>query len=115
MMAVYEYIAKNENGEKFSGICENSCSIALLRDDLAKMGSKLIKAKRQRNFRLERTKISQDEVVTFTFKLAGMCSAGLSITGCLETLHDQTENRAFKLVLADIKNTERYFLIFLLV
>ncbi len=102
-MAVYEYTAKNENGEIFSGVCENLSSIALLRDDLAKMGDTLIKAKPKKNPHLKRARISRDEIVTFAFKLAGMCSAGLSITGCLETLHDQTENRSFKLILADIR------------
>ena len=101
-MAAYEYIAKKENGEIFSGIC-NNISVALLRDDLAKMGDKLIKVKRQNRIRFKYKRIPQDEIVTFAFKLAGMCSAGLSITACLETLHDQTENHSFKLILADIK------------
>ncbi|MBN2590282.1 MAG: type II secretion system F family protein [Sedimentisphaerales bacterium] len=101
-MATIEYVAKRENGEVFSGICDNS-SVALLREDLAKMGDSLIKVKRQKKKRFKNARIPQDEIVTFTFKLAGMCSAGLSITGSLESLHDQTENQSFKIILADIK------------
>ena len=103
-MAVYEYTAKDENGNIFSGVCENIKSVALLRNDLAKMGDTLIKAKRKNHFRFN-SGISQNEIVTFTFKLAGMCSAGLSITRCLETLCEQTENAQFKTVLEDIKKS----------
>jgi type IV pilus assembly protein PilC len=102
-MAVFEYTARNEHGEIFSGVCENLNSIAVLRNDLARMGDTLIKAKRKKTFRLERKKIPQNEIVTFAFKLAGMCSAGLSITASLETLCDQTENQSFKLILTDIR------------
>jgi len=104
-MTTYEYIAKNEQGEIFSGFCENFSNRALLKKDLAKMGDTLIKVRRKKNPKLKNAKISQDEIVTFTFKLAGMCSAGLSITDCLETLHDQTEIRSFKYILADIKKS----------
>jgi len=102
-MAVYEYIAKDVNGNKFSGICENIDSIAVLRKDLSKMGDTLLKAKRKRADASKRAKITQDEIVTFTFKLAGMCSAGLSITGCLETLEEQTDNHSFKTILTEIR------------
>ena len=104
-MAVYEYTAKNENGEIISGVCENLASTALLRNDLAKMGNVLINAKRRKNFVPGHAKISQDEIVTFAFKLAGMCSAGLSITGCMDTLYDQTRNHSFKMILGDIRKS----------
>jgi len=104
-MAVYEYVAKDENGNKFSGVCGDIDNIAVLRSDLAKMGDTLLKAKRKKSNALKRARITQDEIVTFTFKLAGMCSAGLSLTGCLETLEEQTLNQSFKQVLSDIRRS----------
>ena len=68
-MAVYEYTAKDTNGNKFSGICDDIDSIATLRQDLSKMGDTLLRAKRKRTD-TSRAKITQDEIVTFTFKLA---------------------------------------------
>lgn len=102
-MAVYEYIAKDINGNKFSGVCSDIDNVAVLRNDLAKMGDTLLKAKRRKSDLSKRVRITQDEIVTFTFKLAGMCSAGLSITGCLETLEEQTLNRSFKQIISDIR------------
>jgi len=102
-MAIYEYTAKDENGNKFSAICDNLESNAMLREDLAKMGQILLKAKHKKSDKSKRARITQDEIVTFAYKLAGMCSAGLSITGCLETLEEQTNNHSFKQVISDIR------------
>lgn len=101
-MAVYEYIATDENGNKFSGIYDNVDSVAALREDLAKMGDKLLKAKRKKSKTPKRVRIPQDEIVTFTYKLAEMCSAGLSIIKSLETLEKQTENHSFKYIISDV-------------
>ena len=102
-MATYEYTAKDENGNMFSGIYDNIENIAVLREDLAKMGETLLKAKRKKSHTSKRARITQDEIVAFTYKLAGMCSAGLSITGSLETLEEQTVNQSFKQILSDIR------------
>ena len=104
-MAVYEYIAKDKNGNKFSGIYDDIDSVAMLREELAKMGDKLLKAKRRRHQTAKHAKITQDEVVTFVYKLAGMCSAGLSIIRCLETLEEQTENQSFQRVISDVRQS----------
>jgi type IV pilus assembly protein PilC len=104
-MAAYEYIAVDENGNKLSGTYDGVDSVAALRKDLAKMGNTLLKAKRRGSDRLRHTGIPQNEIVSFTYRLAGMCSAGLSIVGCLETLEKQTENRSLKAVLADIRQS----------
>jgi len=104
-MAVYEYIAKDVNGNTFSGLCNDIDSVAVLRKDLAKMGDTLLKAKRKKTYTSKHARITQDEIVTFTFKLAGMCSAGLSITGCLETLEEQTPNHSFKQILSDVRRS----------
>ena len=105
MMALYEYIAIDGNGNKFSGVYEDIDNVAALRKDLEKMGDTLLKAKRKKSKALKRVRIPQDEVVTFAYRLAGMCSAGLSISRCLETLAEQTENRSFRRVLSDVRQS----------
>jgi type IV pilus assembly protein PilC len=105
-MAIYEYTAKDADGNKFSGTYNDVDSVAVLREELAKMGDTLLKAKR-RKIRTagKRVKVKQAEVVAFAYKFAGMCSAGLPIARCLETVEEQTENQAFKYVLADIRES----------
>ena len=104
-MAVYEYIAADANGHKFSGVYDDIDSVATLRKDLAKMGDTLLKAKRRKSKARKSLRIAQNEIVTFTYKLAGMCSAGLSIIRCLETLEEQTANHSFRYVLSDIRQS----------
>lgn len=104
-MAVYEYIATDENGSKFFGTYNDVDSIAMLREELAKMSYTLLKARRKRTPAKRRAKIKQAEIVAFAYKFAVMCSAGLSIVKSLETLEEQTENRAFKYVLSDVRQS----------
>jgi len=102
-MAAYEYTATDENGNKFSGIYDGIDNIPALRRDLAKMGDTLLTARRKKSDALKRARISQDEIVTFTYKLAEMCSAGMPIIRCLKTLEEQTENRSFRSLISDIR------------
>jgi type IV pilus assembly protein PilC len=103
-MAVYEYRARDEAGNEFCGTYDNVGSVATLKDDLGKMGYSLVKARRAgRSVKTRRIKPA--EVVAFAYKFAGMYSAGLSITGSLETLEEQTENQTFALVIADIRQS----------
>ena len=102
-MAVFEYTARDANGSKFTGIYSDVDSVAVLKEELSKMGDTLIKAKRKRKKAKRQTKIKQDDVITFTYKFAGMCSAGLPILRCLETLEEQTENPTFKSILLDVR------------
>jgi len=102
-MAVYEYTAKDETGNKFSGTSSEINTVAALREELAKMGYVLVKARRAKSTSKKRKKIKGSEVVAFTYKFSGMYSAGLSIIRCLETLEEQTENQAFRQVIADIR------------
>lgn len=105
-MAVYEYIAKDQRGNEFSGTYSDIESIAVLREELAKMGDTLLTARHRKSRAGKRSiRIAQEEIVTFAYKFAGMCSAGLSITVCLETLEEQTENRSFKRVLSDVRQS----------
>ena len=102
-MAVYKYTAKDEAGNELSGESSDVNSVAVLREDLAKMGYVLIKARRAQASAKKRKKIKRSQVVAFTYKFAGMYSAGLSILRCLETLEEQNENQAFREVIADIR------------
>ena len=102
-MAVFEYIAKDQTGSTFTGSYEDISSVAVLRKELAKMDYKLVKASRKKEGVEKRKKIKKSQVVTFIYKFAGMCSAGISITRSLETIEEQTEDQAFKYVISDIK------------
>jgi len=104
-MAVYAYIAKDEAGNKLAGTYNDIDSVAGLRKELAKMGYGLIKARKNKTALEKHKKVKQSEVVTFTYEFAGMCSAGLSITRSLEALEQQAENRAFKYILSDIRQS----------
>ncbi|MHC4629897.1 MAG: type II secretion system F family protein [Planctomycetota bacterium] len=105
-MAVYEYTARDADGKKLSGIYNDVDSVAALRKELAKMGDTLLKARRKKKIEVgKRVKIKQAEVVAFAYKFAGMCSAGLPIARCLETVEEQTEDQAFRYVLSDIRES----------
>jgi type IV pilus assembly protein PilC len=102
-MAVYEYTAKNEAGELFSGMYEDVSSVSAMKAELAKIGCSLINAKRKRAINAASVKVKQSDVVAFAYKFAGMCSAGLTIVQCLDTLEKQTDKESLKYIISDIK------------
>ena len=102
-MAVYEYTAKDETGNKFSGTYNDIDNVATLREELTKMGYVLVKARLGKESARKRKRIKRSEVVTFIYRFAEMYSAGLSIIKCLDTLEQQTENQAFKDIIGDIR------------
>jgi len=103
-MAVFNYIAKDSNGNEFSGAYTDIDSTSALRTELSKMGYTLVKARREKKAVQSRSgKIKQTEIVAFAYEFAGMYSAGLSIVRCLETFEEQTENHALKLIISDVK------------
>ncbi len=104
-MAIYDYTAKDKNGEKVIGTYDDIDSVALLRQDLAKMDYVLLKARRHKDRTPKRRKIKQSEIVTFIYKFAEMYSAGLSITRSLEVLEEQSNNQAFENIIADIRQS----------
>jgi type IV pilus assembly protein PilC len=106
-MAVYTYVAKDDKGVMLSGTYTDVDSTSALRDELGKIGYMLVKARRGRHDAkkgLMAGRVRQSEVATFAYKFAGMYSAGLPILRCLETLEQQTENPAFKIVLTQVKD-----------
>jgi type II secretory pathway component PulF len=102
-MAVYEYTARDAAGNEISSVYTNVESIRALRRELVKLGYELIGAKRQRGPSRSRGRIRQRDVASFAYKFGSMYSAGLSITSCLEILEQQTDNGAFRAILADIR------------
>jgi type IV pilus assembly protein PilC len=104
-MAVYEYTATDQGGNEFSGTYDNIGSVAMLRQELSKMGYVLVKARREGAPAKKRGKIARSEVVAFAYKFAGMYSAGLSISRCLETMEEQTDDQAFKQMITDIRES----------
>ena len=101
-MTVYEYTARDGAGNEVDGSYSDIESVSTLRNELAKMGYVLVKTHREKKAPKKR-RIRQAEVVAFTYQFAGMCSAGLPIAKCLGTLEEQTENPAFKCVIAEIR------------
>ena len=103
-MAVFEYIAKDSTGGEFSGTYTDVDNKAQLTEELDKMGYTLIKAHRRKSTaKRKRGRIDETEVVAFAYEFSGMYTAGLSIVRCLETFEAQTENRALKAIVEDIR------------
>jgi len=104
-MAVYQYVAKDRTGRSLSGTYTDIENVSVLREELARIGYALVKARRKKAQGVRRRRVKWSEVVTFAYKFAGMYSAGLSILSCLETLEEQTESQAFKYVISDIRQS----------
>jgi len=102
-MATYNYTAKDTSGNALVGTYDDINSVALLRQELGKMGYILVKARKQKNSTSKFKRIKQSEVVTFIYKFAEMYSAGLSITRVLEVLEEQNKNPAFTSIITDIR------------
>jgi type IV pilus assembly protein PilC len=105
-MAVYQYTAKDEAGNALSGTCNDVSDVAALREELAKMGCVGVKVRRVKSPLRKRTnKIKSSHVVPFAYRFAGMYSAGLPITKCLEVSEQETDNEAFKNMIADVRHS----------
>ncbi len=102
-MAVFEYKARDEEGNIFSGVYHDIESLSALREELGRLGYALVKARRKKAVRGDKRKIKQSEVVSFAHRFAGMCSAGLSIDRCLQVLEEQTENPPLRSRIADVR------------
>ena len=103
-MAVFEYKAEDESGNIFSGVYRDIDTLSELRQELERLGYALVKARRIKKIsREKKRKVKQADVVNFAHRFAGMCSAGLSISRCLEVLEEQTEDPPFKSRISDIR------------
>lgn len=104
-MATYEYTAKDQAGNVFSGTHDDIANVATLRTELNKVGYSLVKAHRAGAHTRRRKRIKRSDVVAFAYRFAGMYAAGLSVIKCLETLEDQTQNQAFGAMITDIRRS----------
>ena len=102
-MTVFEYKAKDESGNVFTGLYHDIDSLSALREELERLGYVLVNARRRKTLRGKKRRIKQFEVVSFAHRFAGMCSAGLSIARCLEVLEEQMENPAFRDRISDVR------------
>jgi type IV pilus assembly protein PilC len=102
-VAAYQYIARDDAGNEFSSLYTNVESVETLQNELGKLGYVLVRARRQRAPAAPRHGVPPREVASFAYKFGGMYSAGLSIAQCLETLERQTDNRAFRGILGDVR------------
>lgn len=103
MMATYQYTARDDAGNEFRSVYTGIESVEALRGELVKLGYRLVHARRQRAATAPHHRIRQRDVAAFAYKFAGMYAAGLPIASCLETLEQQTDSRAFRAVLADVR------------
>jgi type IV pilus assembly protein PilC len=105
-MAVYEYTARDETGQPFSGTYEDVGGKQALRQELAKIGYTLIRAKEKKTaIAAANMRVKQADVVTFAYRFAGMCGAGLTIAQCLDTLENQTDSKQLKFIIDDIRKS----------
>jgi type IV pilus assembly protein PilC len=103
MMAAYQYTARDPAGNEFSSVYTDVPSVAALREDLAKLGYTLVRARRERGSGRWRRRVRQHDVAAFAYRFAGMYSAGLSIATCLEALEQQADHQALREVIGDIR------------
>jgi len=102
-MAMYKYIARDGVGNELSGVYTNVDSAQMLRSELMKLGYVLVRARRERRNGKLATRVRQREIAAFAYKFAGMYSAGLPVVRCLEAMEEQTDNRALRGVIADVR------------
>ena len=100
---VYQYTAKDARGGLISGTYSDAAGLAGLRQELAKMGYRLVKATKERTPKKARPKVKPKEVVAFSYMFAGMYSAGLNVMRCLETLEEQSENQALRTIVSHVR------------
>ncbi len=102
-MPAFTYTAKDHQGHKFTGTIDNAVSANDVRDELQKMGYSLLKVQKKKTRTGSSKRVAQNEVVEFTYKFAGMYSAGLGVMHCLEVLEEQAGNVALKDILTDVR------------
>ena len=107
-MTAYQYVAEDSRGARISGVYEEVPDRDGLREDLEKLGYRLLQCRRMsRRSPAEQVKkkIQQSEIVAFAYEFAGMFSAGLSVVRCLETMEEQAANEAMRTVLSTVRQS----------
>ena len=104
-MAEFAWEARGKTGEIRKGVMEaeteNTVETRLRQQQLNP--TKVKKKAAARSFQFG-SGVGQKDLVTFTRLFATMIDAGLPIVQCLDILANQTDNKAFQVVLKDVKS-----------
>jgi type IV pilus assembly protein PilC len=104
-MAEFAWEARGKTGELRKGTMEaeteNTVQTRLRQQQLNP--TKVKKKSKARGFQIG-TGVGQKDLVTFTRLFATMIDAGLPIVQCLDILANQTDNKAFQVILKDVKS-----------
>jgi type IV pilus assembly protein PilC len=108
-MAVYVWEGKNRMGEVQKGEME-AASIATIQGNLNRMKISPIKIKKKskdlfENVAFLQPKVKEADVILFCRQFSTMIDAGLPIIQCLDILYSQQENKTFKKMLKEIKDS----------
>jgi type IV pilus assembly protein PilC len=108
-MAVYVWEGKNRMGEVQKGEME-AASIATIKGNLNRMKISPIKIKKKskdlfENVAFLQPKVKEADVILFCRQFSTMIDAGLPIIQCLDILYSQQENKTFKKMLKEIKDS----------
>jgi len=108
-MPVYKWMAKNPKGEAKKGE-EEAVNIQAVKAMLTrkKFTSIAVKEKPKdifENIAFFQPKITETDIILFARQFSTMIDAGLPIVQCLEILHSQQENKTFKKMLKEIKES----------
>jgi len=108
-MPVYLWVGKNRNGEVQKGEIELANEDAV-RNHLSKLRITPTKIKKKpkdlfENVAFLQPPIKEKDVIIFSRQFSTMIDAGLPIIQCLDILYSQQENKTFKNMLKDIKES----------
>jgi len=108
-MPVYLWVGKNRNGEVQKGEIELA-NEAAVRNHLSKLRITPTKIKKKpkdlfENISFLQPPIKEKDVIIFSRQFSTMIDAGLPIIQCLDILYSQQENKTFKNMLKDIKES----------
>jgi type IV pilus assembly protein PilC len=107
-MTAYQYVAEDARGGRISGVYEDIPDPEHLREDLGKLGYRVIEARRMDGKGADgkkRGKIRPAEIVAFAYEFSGMFTAGLSVVRCLETMEEQTTNEQMRTILSSVRQS----------
>jgi type IV pilus assembly protein PilC len=108
-MPVYIWVGKNRNGDVQKGEIDLANEDAV-RNHLTKLRITPNKIKKKpkdlfENVAFLQPPVKEKDIIIFSRQFSTMIDAGLPIIQCLEILHSQQENKTFKLMLKDIKES----------
>jgi type IV pilus assembly protein PilC len=108
-MSVYVWEGKNRTGEVQKGEME-AASVTVIRANLNQMKISPTKIKKKpkdlfENVAFLQPKVKEADVILFCRQFSTMIDAGLPIIQCLDILYSQQENKTFKKMLKEIKDS----------